>query len=81
MVITSGVARSSARIAILTILGTIEEANTIKDLVKATHVQIASHVDPREARFAMCDWLQPRSGADWSHAYREIRLPGRSWQS
>ena len=54
LVIASSVARSMARVAILTILDKTEEANTIRDLVRGTQVPAPSNVDVRSARFATC---------------------------
>ena len=77
--LTSSVAQSFARAAILSILGTLEEANTIRELVRATRVPVPPHVDSREARFATCYWMQPRTEVEWQCAFREPRLPRSAW--
>ena len=70
VVITSGVAQSFARTAILAIPGTLEEANTTRDLVRATRVPVPPYGASREARFATCYWMQPRSEVEWQNAFR-----------
>ncbi len=51
---------SGARIAIITVPGGLQEAETMFNIVRTTQVPVPRWIDPRGVRTAATWWMQPR---------------------